>query len=81
MILLVISVVVLGMVGAHRPEGIWVLLGRIATLYYFLHFLVLLPILGKLERPLPLPESISRPVLRGGGPVPGGAAAKTMEKH
>ena len=33
------------------------------TLYYFLHFLVILPILGKLERPLPLPESISQPVL------------------
>ncbi len=52
------------MVGAHRPEGIWVVLGRVATAYYFLHFLVLLPMLGKIERPLPLPESISSPVLR-----------------
>ena len=51
-----------------------------ATLYYFLHFLVILPILGKLERPLPLPESISRPVIGGGGPMPSGAAAKPMEK-
>jgi ubiquinol-cytochrome c reductase cytochrome b/c1 subunit len=41
---------------------------------------VILPILGKLERPLPLPESISRPVLLGGGPVPSGATAKPMEK-
>jgi ubiquinol-cytochrome c reductase cytochrome b subunit len=43
---------------------------------------VILPILGKLERPLPLPESISQPVLggHGGGPMPGGAAAKPMEK-
>jgi ubiquinol-cytochrome c reductase cytochrome b/c1 subunit len=51
-------------------------------LYYFLHFLVLLPVLGKLERPLPLPESISKPVLggRGGGPMHAGAAAKPMEK-
>ena len=60
------------------------LLGRIATLYYFLHFLVLLPILGKLERPLPLPESISKPVLGrtvGRGPVPGGATARPMESH
>jgi len=54
-------------------------IGRIATLYYFFHFLVLLPILGKIERPLPLPESISRPVL-GGGPLPGGVSAKPMEK-
>jgi len=78
--LLVISVLALGAVGAHRPQGIWVVIGRVATLYYFLHFLVILPILGKLERPLPLPESISRPVTRGGGPVPGGAPAKPMEK-
>ena len=70
-----------GAVGAHRPEGIWVVLGRVATAYYFLHFLVLLSILGRIERPLPLPESISRPVIpRGGGPLPTGAAAKPMEK-
>ena len=57
-------------------------LSRIATAYYFLHFLVILPILGKFERTLPLPESISRAVLPtgGGGPLPGGAAAKPMEK-
>ncbi len=79
--LLVVACVVLGAVGAHRPEGIWVLLGRLGTIYYFLHFLVILPVLGKLERPLPLPESISKAVLpRGGGPLPSGAAAKPMEK-
>jgi len=78
---LLIAVVVLGLVGAHRPEGVWVVLGRLATFYYFFHFLILLPVLGKLERPLPLPESISRPVIAGGGgPLPGGAVAKPMEK-
>jgi ubiquinol-cytochrome c reductase cytochrome b subunit len=78
---LVLALVVLGICGAKPPEGIWVWLSRIATLYYFLHFLVILPILGKFERPLPLPESISRAVLpAGGGPLPGGAAAKPMEK-
>jgi quinol-cytochrome oxidoreductase complex cytochrome b subunit len=81
-IVLVLAVVVLGMVGGHRPEGIWVVLGRVATTYYFFHFLVLLPVLGKLERPLPLPNSISRPVIspRGGGPLPGATPAKPMEK-
>jgi ubiquinol-cytochrome c reductase cytochrome b/c1 subunit len=80
-LLWVVSVILLGVVGGHRPEGIWVVLGRVCTAYYFLHFLVLLPLLGKIERPLPLPESISRPVLRsGGGPLPGGAPAKPMEK-
>ena len=78
----VLAFVVLGVCGAHKPEGIWVILSRVATLYYFAHFLVILPVLGKLERPLPLPESISQPVLgrRGGGPVPGAVAAKPMEK-
>ena len=48
---------------------------------------MLLPLLGKLESPLPLPESISSPVIKrglppggGGGPLPQGATAKTMEK-
>ncbi len=80
---LVAALVALGAVGAHKPEGIWVVIGRVATTYYFLHFLVILPVLGKLERPLPLPESISRPVIPkrgGGGPLPGGAPAKPMEK-
>jgi ubiquinol-cytochrome c reductase cytochrome b/c1 subunit len=69
----------LGMVGAHPPEGVWVVIGRVCTLYYFLHFLVILPLLGKLERPLPLPESISVAVT-GRGPLPSGAMAKPMEK-
>ena len=78
----VVSVITLGVCGAHHPEGIWVVLSRVCTLYYFLHFLVILPILGKLERTLPLPESISQPIMgrRGGGPLPSGAAAKPMEK-
>jgi ubiquinol-cytochrome c reductase cytochrome b subunit len=54
---------VLGICGAHKPEGIWVILSRIAALYYFAHFLVIMPILGKIERPLPLPESITKAVL------------------
>jgi len=79
---LVVSLVVLGVCGAHKPEGVWVTLSRIGTLYYFFHCLVVLPVLGKLEKPLPLPESISQAVLggRGGGPLPSGAAAKPMEK-
>jgi ubiquinol-cytochrome c reductase cytochrome b/c1 subunit len=61
--LLVASVLVLGYVGAHPPEGIYVIEGRIAAIYYFFHFLILLPLLGKLERPRPLPLSIGAAVL------------------
>jgi ubiquinol-cytochrome c reductase cytochrome b/c1 subunit len=82
MAVLVVDVILLGMVGSHRPEGIWIHLGRICTAYYYLHFLFLLPILGKIERPLPLPESISRPVVRSGaGPLVGPQPAMSMEKH
>ena len=66
--------------GGKPAEGTYVLIARLSTAYYFAYFLVLLPLLGRIERPLPLPESISRPVLRGGGPLPGAAMAKPMEK-
>ena len=59
----VIAFIGLGVCGAHKPEGVWVILSRIFTIYYFAHFLLILPILGQLERPLPLPESISNPVV------------------
>ena len=76
---LVAACITLAVVGANRPEGIWVPIGRIATAYYFAHFLLVLPILGKLERTSPLPDSIGQAVL-GGGPLPMGAAAQPMEK-
>jgi ubiquinol-cytochrome c reductase cytochrome b subunit len=65
--ILVVDLFVLGYVGAKPPEGILPTVGLIATAWYFIHFLVILPLLGKLERPLPVPDSISRPVLGGGG--------------
>jgi quinol-cytochrome oxidoreductase complex cytochrome b subunit len=80
-VLLAIDSVVLGIVGAKPPEGLWLIVGRIATAWYFLHFLVILPLLGVFERPKPLPTSISEPVLKGGGaPLGSGATAKPMEK-
>jgi quinol-cytochrome oxidoreductase complex cytochrome b subunit len=63
--LLVIDVVALGWVGANPPEGAVVLVGQIATLYYFVHFLILFPLIGKLERPRPMPASIGTAVLQG----------------
>jgi quinol-cytochrome oxidoreductase complex cytochrome b subunit len=73
--LLVIDVIALGWVGANPPEGVVVTVGQIATLYYFVHFLILFPVIGKLERPKPLPASIATAVLRTGGARLGGAGA------
>jgi quinol-cytochrome oxidoreductase complex cytochrome b subunit len=69
----VLDCILLGYVGAHPPEGVYVILGQIGTAYYFSFFLILLPLLGKLERPLPLPASISEPVLSPHGAVPSAA--------
>jgi ubiquinol-cytochrome c reductase cytochrome b/c1 subunit len=66
---------VLGYVGAMPAEGIWPTVGLISTIYYFAFFLVIMPLLGKLERPLPLPDSINEPVLKRGG----GAVAQPAE--
>ena len=55
--------VALGFIGAKPPEGSYVVWGRILTAYYFIHFLVILPLLGLLETPNPMPASIADDVL------------------
>jgi ubiquinol-cytochrome c reductase cytochrome b/c1 subunit len=62
--LLAIDMGLLGWCGANPPEGFFVPLARVCTAYYFFHFIVLLPVLGKIERPLPLPPSIAEAVLK-----------------
>jgi ubiquinol-cytochrome c reductase cytochrome b subunit len=46
-------------------EGLYLLIARVATGYYFIHFLIVLPILGFKEKTIPLPLSITEPVLEG----------------
>ena len=46
-------------------EGTYLLIARIATAYYFIHFLIILPILSKKEKTSPVPLSITEPVLGG----------------
>ena len=55
--------VALGFIGAKPPEGSYVLWGRILSFYYFFHFIVILPLIGLLETPKPLPSSIADDVL------------------
>lgn len=59
--LLVVSCVVLGWAGGQAAEGLPLLLGRLATFYYFAHFLIVMPLVGIYEKPRPLPASISNP--------------------
>jgi quinol-cytochrome oxidoreductase complex cytochrome b subunit len=73
----VVCGVLLGYVGSQPPEGGIIILGRLLTAYYFIHLLVILPLLGLFETPRPLPASIADAVLGGGhaGSVTAGAAA------
>ncbi|HCP17823.1 MAG: cytochrome b [SAR116 cluster bacterium] len=58
--------VLLGYLGGKPAEGIYVTLSRLATAYYFIHFLVILPLLSVVEKTRPLPQSISMPVTGAG---------------
>src|SRR5262247_757489 len=55
----------LGYLGSQPPEGIYVITARVLTAYYFVHFLIILPLLGVFETTSPVPSSISADVLKG----------------
>ena len=76
--ILPVDVIALGWVGSQPPAGIVVTVGQIATFYYFFHFLVLMPLLGKIERPRPLPISIGTAVLEAAGRL---ATTGPAERH
>jgi len=60
----------LGYLGAKPPEGIYVIAGRVLTFAYFAYFLIVLPILSRVEKARPLPNSIAEDVLRKTGKTP-----------
>jgi len=66
------------LIDADLNSMVW--LSRLATLYYFGYFLVILPLLGLTETPLPQPESISTPVLSHPASTPAGATAAPEKK-
>lgn len=53
----------LGYLGSQPAEGGYVIASRILTVWYFFHCLVIVPVLSKIERPRPLPESVTAAVL------------------
>ena len=58
-----INCIILGWVGAMPAEGIYVTISRVATLYYFSFFLIIMPLLSKFEKAKTLPSSIASSVL------------------
>jgi len=54
----------LGWLGSKPAEAGYVIAARILTAYYFIYFLIILPVLGLVETPRPLPTSILQDVLK-----------------
>jgi ubiquinol-cytochrome c reductase cytochrome b/c1 subunit len=82
----VVVCVILGWLGAKPAEGGYVVATQIFTVLYFGYFLVALPLLGLLEKPKPLPASITEAVLGkatggGGGMVGAPAAPQSPDRH
>ena len=70
--ILVADCVLLGYLGSKEPQAVWHLGGvevsllwvaRVATFYYYAFFWAVLPFVGLVERPKPLPDSIAKAVL------------------
>ncbi len=75
---LVGDVVVLAYCGGRPAEEPYVMVSQIASIYYFAHFLIILPIVSRTERPKPLPNSITEAVLaKHDEPAPPGPGSAT----
>ena len=60
---LIPAVLVLGYCGGSHAAEPYLMFSQIAAFYYFAHFLIILPIVSSIERPEPLPFSITESVL------------------
>jgi len=60
---LVPAMLVLFYCGGAPAQEPFVMLSQLASLYYFAHFLIIVPIVSSIERPEPLPFSITEAVL------------------
>ncbi|MCF6301732.1 MAG: cytochrome b N-terminal domain-containing protein [Devosiaceae bacterium] len=61
--LFVFNFLMLTYLGAQAAEGTVLFLSKVGTAYYFAYFLIILPLVSRLEKPDPLPASISESVL------------------
>ncbi|AJP70910.1 cytochrome b [Sphingomonas hengshuiensis] len=64
---LVLDVLVLGYCGGSTATPGVVITSQITAAYYFAHFLIIVPIISRLETPKPLPNSITEAVLANKG--------------
>ncbi|MCY4180379.1 MAG: cytochrome b N-terminal domain-containing protein, partial [Litoreibacter sp.] len=81
-LLLVIDFFVLMWAGAMPAEGLIPLISLLGTIYWFAYFLVIMPLLGVIEKPLPRPATIEEdfsahyPKSKPGGEAPAAQPAE-----
>lgn len=63
----VFNAILLGWLGAKPAEGIYTVLAQVGTAYYFGFFIIIMPLLGLVETPKRLPNSITEAVLAKSG--------------
>ncbi len=57
--MLVFTCLALGYLGSKQPEGVYLWASRFFTFYYFAHFLIVMPVIGLIETPRPMPSSVA----------------------
>jgi ubiquinol-cytochrome c reductase cytochrome b subunit len=60
---LIPTIIILGYCGGSHASAKVVLVSQVFSAYYFAHFLIILPIISRIEKTLPLPNSITEAVL------------------
>ncbi len=76
LLLFFLAVIGLGYLGGKPPEGAYVWWARALTFYYFVFFLVIMPVVGVMETPSSMPRSITEAVLgKGAAGAPAGATS------
>ncbi len=68
----VFTCIALGYLGAKPAEGWYVTAAQFFTFYYFAHFLIVMPVVGLIETPRPMPSSVEDDI--------GGAEPRGMER-
>jgi len=59
-----VDILILSYCGGQHAGEPWLRLSQICSAYYFAHFLILMPLVSRIEKPLPLPNSITEAVLK-----------------
>ncbi len=77
--LFVVNAIFLGWLGSRPAEGWYIPAMQVSTLYYFGFFLIIMPVLGLIETPRRLPNSITEAVLSKKGSSSAGVAAAAAQ--